>query len=170
METNIVFRIANENDCFELAKLKLEVWKTTYQDIYPKEKFFNFNFEKQAEKFKGYILDKNGIFYIAKDEVADKVVGYCYAGISSRGFMDGVPEIILMYVLCEYQKCGIGRGFFKNCKDFLRTKGYKNFIISCNKYNRPAQAFYEKMGGRVIHIDEDDVDKSLPQIKYLYKL
>lgn len=170
MKTTIIFRIANEKDCLELAKLKLAVWETTYQDIYPKEKFTNFNFEKQAEKFKGYVLDKNGIFYIAKDEEKNIIVGYCYAGISSRGFRDGVPEIILMYVLGEYQKCGIGRKFFEESKCFLKSKGYKHFIISCNKYNRPAQAFYERMGGQVIHIDKDNVDKSLPQIKYLYKL
>lgn len=169
-EMNITFEIANENDCRELAGLKLEVWKTTYKGIYPKEKFENFDFEKQAEKFRGYILDKDGFFCIARDMLSKHIVGYCYAGLSSRGFKDGVPEIILMYVLDKYQKCGIGRRFFEECKRFLKSNGYSNFVISCNKYNYPAQGFYAKMGGQVIHIDEDNVDKSLPQIKYFYEV
>lgn len=75
-----------------------------------------------------------------------------------------------MYVLKNYQKCGIGRHFFEKCKQYFKNKGYKKFIISCNKYNYPAQSFYEKMGGQIIYVDDDSQDKSLPQIKYLYQL
>ena len=42
------------------------------------------------------------------------------------------------------------------------------FLISCNKYNLPAQGFYEKMGGKKVYIDDDMGNKSIPQIKYEY--
>lgn len=166
--TNIDFEIAREKDCKELASLKLEVWKSTYIDIYPKEKFDNYDFDKQTEKFKNYISDKNGVFYVAKDLNSNRIVGYCYAGLSDRAYKEGVPEIILLYILQDYQHCGIGRCFFEKCRQYFLDKKYENFVISCNKYNYPAQGFYAKMGGRVIHIDEDNEDRSLPQIKYLY--
>lgn len=43
MASSIIFQIADQQDCTELAKLKLAIWQTTYQDIYPKEKFDKFN-------------------------------------------------------------------------------------------------------------------------------
>lgn len=170
MAASIIFQIADQQDCTELAKLKLAIWQTTYQDIYPKEKFDKFNFEEQAKRFRDYILDNNGMFYLAKDKTTNKIVGYCYAGHSSKNFQKGTPEIILLYVLNEYQHQGIGREFFEKSKQFFKNNGHNSFIISCNKYNHPAQYFYEKMGGKIIHTDDDNVDKSLPQIKYFYDI
>lgn len=170
MESNIQIEVANASQCMELAKLKLAVWKTTYQGIYPSEKFDNFDFGSQEKKFKNWMLDKDGVFYVARDEKLNKLVGYCYVGFSARAFKKGIPEIILLYILKEYQGCGIGRKFFEMSKNFLKEKGFDEFIISCNKYNLPAQKFYEKMGGKVIFVDDDNTDRSLPQIKYLYSL
>lgn len=46
----------------------------------------------------------------------------------------------------------------------------KWIFVCCNKYNVPAQKFYERMGGSIIHIDDDNEDMSIPQIKFLYKI
>ena len=170
MESNIKIEIANETQCMELVKLKFAVWKTIYNGIYPSEKFDNYDFAVQEKKFKNWVLDKSGKFYVAKDEKLNKIIGYCYVGFSARAFKKGVPEIILLYILKEYQGNGIGRKFFELSKAFLKEKGCEEFIISCNKYNFPAQKFYEKMGGKVIFVEDDNTDKSLPQIKYLYSL
>ncbi len=168
MKKNIIFEIATEKDCENLAKLKREVWETTYRGIYPSEKFDNYDLKEQTEKFKKYVSDENGVFFVAKDKTKNKLVAYCYVGFSSRAFVSGVPEIILLYVLKSYQCFGIGRTLFEKGKNFLKEKGFDKFLISCNKYNLPAQKFYERMGGKVLHIDEDDEDKSKPQIKFVY--
>lgn len=170
MKNNIIFEVPKDKDCEEIAKLKLTVWTSTYSHIYPKEKFENFDIKKQTEKFKKYICDRGGLFIIARDISVNKIVGYCYSGHSERNFQKGTPEIMLLYILKEYQHRGIGRGFFERSKQFFESGGYDSFIISCNKYNYPAQTFYEKMGGKIIHIDDDNVDKSLPQIKYFYSM
>lgn len=170
MTQHTIFEVPTAKDCEEIANLKLTVWKSTYIHIYLKERFENFNIEEQTEKFKKYISDSNGFFIIAKDKDKNKIVGYCYAGHFDKNFQKGTPEIILLYVLEEYQHKGIGREFFERCKQFFKSNKYNSFIISCNKYNYPAQVFYEKMGGKIIHIDEDDADKSLPQIKYFYNI
>jgi hypothetical protein len=44
------------------------------------------------------------------------------------------------------------------------------FIVSCNKYNLGAQEFYKKMGGEIVHIDEDHRNKSRPQVKFLFNI
>lgn len=44
------------------------------------------------------------------------------------------------------------------------------FYLCCNKYNYNAQKMYEKMGGKIIKIDEDDSEKDRVQIYYEYDL
>lgn len=170
MERNVVFEVATEKDCESLANLKREVWETTYRGIYPPEKFDEYDVFKQTEKFKKYVTDQNGVFFVARDEKSGKLVGYCFAGFSSRAFVSGVPEIILLYVLKTFQGKGIGKTFFEMSRKFFKEKGFEKFVISCNKYNLPAQKFYEKMGGQIFHVDKDDEDKSVPQVKFVYQV
>lgn len=170
MKSEIIFEVPKEKDCEMLANLKLAVWKSTYSHIYPKDKFKNFDIKEQTEKFKKYICDSSEFFIVAKDKNINKIVGYCYAGYSAKNFQKGTPEIILLYVLKEYQHQGIGREFVARCEHYFKSKGYRNYIISCNKYNYPAQGFYERIGGKKIHVDDDNEDRSIPQIKYYYEI
>ena len=166
---NIKFIEATVNDCEILASLKIVMWKTTYSDIYPKEKIENYNFEENVKKFKSLILNKNISLYFVV--FSDKIIGYFSVGKMQQIFKTYNYEIGLFYLLKEYRGLGIGKNVFDFCYKFLKSKNVKEFIISCNKYNFPAQKFYEKMGGYVIYEDDDfDIDKSKPQIKYLYKI
>ena len=76
----------------------------------------------------------------------------------------------LLYLLKSCQGTGLGRKLFNIAYNKIKENGYKEFFISCNKYNYSAQKFYEKMGGKIIRIDEDNEDKSIPQVKFLYKI
>jgi len=68
------------------------------------------------------------------------------------------------------QGTGLGRKLFNIAYNKIKEKGYKEFFISCNKYNNSAHKFYERMGEKIIHIDEDNEDKSIPQVNFLYKI
>ena len=61
-----------------------------------------------------------------------------------------------------------GKRLFLVANDSFKKDGYNNFFINCNKYNESAQRFYEKMGGKVVVVDEDCLDKSEAQIHYHY--
>lgn len=50
----------------------------------------------------------------------------------------------------------------------IKNAGVKKFFISCNKFNINAQKFYEKMGGTIVHVDEDDANSGVPQVKFEY--
>jgi len=166
MEYNI--RLAKLTDCGELSILKRQVWETTYRGIYPDEKLDNYDYKQNEEKFVNIINNKNVEFYIV--EVNNRIIGYMSCGMPIRSFSNYNYEIGLLYLLKEYQGYGIGKKLFLLGYSRIKEKGVNEFFISCNKYNYNAQKFYEKMGGKIIHIDEDNVDKSIPQVKFHYDI
>jgi len=89
-------------------------------------------------------------------------------GTSPRNQESNCNEIILLYVLKDFQGMGIGKNFFDTAKKLLEKTGAKYFKICCNKYNKNAQNFYKKMGCHILSVDEDNLDKSLPQIRFIY--
>ena len=147
---NYTIRLANQNDCKELSELKHQVWTETYRGIYSDEKIDNFDYLKNEK----YFLD----------------VGYMSCGTPLRPYKDYKQDVGLLYILQKYQRKGIGKELFNIAYRSIKENGYKKFFISCNKYNTSAQAFYKKMGGIIDEIDDENIDKSIPQIKFIYKI
>lgn len=168
MKEDYSIRFATENDCEELSKLKHDVWNETYRGIYPDEKIDNFDYEANKNTFIKIVNNPEIVLYVVEHN--GKLVGYMDYGTPFRPFQDFKQEIGLLYLLKVCQGTGLGKKLFYIAYNKIKEKGYKEFFISCNKYNYPAHKFYEKMGGKIIHIDEDNEDKSIPQVKYLYKI
>ena len=162
---NYIIRLANKNDCQELSNLKHIVWEETYRGIYSDNKIDNFDYEKNKEKFLNMILNQNIELYVV--EVNGKLIGYMDCGRPYRPYKNYEQEIGLLYLLKEYQRKGIGKKLFNIAYNRIKENGYNEFFICCNKYNS-AKEFYKKMGGIIDKIDNDNVDKSIPQIYFIY--
>ena len=104
--------------------------------------------------------------YVAK--LDGEIVGYMAIGKTPRRPNLEREEIVLLYVLKNYQGFGIGKQFFNFAKDQLQQKNPDYFYVFCNKYNQPALSFYQRMGCKILNIDEDNQDKSIPQTKLIY--
>lgn len=161
---NYEFRLAVYDDCSELAKVKREAWETTYRGIYPDTKFDNYDFVAQTNKFKKIVDNEDVKLYVVLCN--EKIVGYFDYGKPIRQYKEYDQEIGLLYLLKDYQKMGIGKAIFLFASNKIKENGYNEFFIACNKYNYNAQKFYEKMGGKIKGIDEDNINKSTPQIYY----
>ena len=163
-----IIRLAKEEDCNELSKLKHDVWNETYRGIYNDNKIDNFDYKKNSKKFLNTINNPDIELYVVED--SERLVGYMDYGIPIRPYKDYNQEIGLLYLLKEYQRKGIGKELFNIACNRIKENGYNEFFICCNKYNINAQEFYKKMGGIIDETDEDNNDKSIPQIYYIYKI
>jgi len=163
---NINIIKAKEDMCKELSLLKRQVWETTYRGIYPDEKLDNYDYIKQEESFKSYINSKTLTLYVVMHD--NKIIGYTAIGNSPHRPDSSQMEIVMLYILKEYQGLGIGKKVFNFAKELIKSKGKQSFLVYCNKYNLPAQAFYKKMGGTILKIDEDNPNRNLPQITFIF--
>ena len=159
-------RIARDEDCRSLATLKRRVWETTYRGIYPDEKLDKYDIDLNENKFKNMIKQKSQKLFVVLNE--SEIIGYMSCGKIMRAFDEHTHDIGLLYLAKEYQGKGIGLDLFQFAKMELKNQGVTEFIVSCNKYNLPAQHFYKKMGGKIIKIEEDNEDKSIPQVKFQF--
>ena len=159
-------RIATDEDCRSLATLKRRVWETTYRGIYPDEKLDKYDIDLNENKFKNMIKQKSQKLFVVLNE--SEIIGYMSCGKIMRPFDEHTHDIGLLYLAKEYQGKGIGLDLFQLAKKELKNQGVTEFIVSCNKYNLSAQQFYKKMGGKIIKIEEDNEDKSIPQVKFQF--
>ena len=165
---NLKIRLAKYTDCTELSYLKREIWETTYRGVYPDEKIDNYNYINNTEKFKSYIDNPNQQLFVVTDN--NVIIAYIEFGKPFRPFEDYKQEIGLFYIRKDYQGIGLGKKLFDFAYNNIKTTNVDKFFISCHKYNLNAQKFYEKMGGKLVKIDEDFANNGLPQIKFEFKI
>lgn len=165
---NLIIRKATYSDCKELSYLKREIWETTYRGIYPDAKLDSYDYLKNEEKFKNYIDNPNQQLYVVTDN--NVIIAYIEFGKPFRPFENYEQEIGLFYIRKDYQGSGLGKKLFDFAYEYIKITSVDKFFISCHKYNFNAQKFYEKMGGKIVKVDDDMANNGLPQVKYEYKI
>lgn len=163
-------RLATLEDCKALSIIKQKMWDETYRGIYIDEIIDHFNYEETEETFAKIINNKDISLYVV--EIEDSIAAFMSVGKPLYKFKNYEQEIGLLYIRKAFQKKGIGKALFNLAKQEIKDNGYNCFIVSCNKYNYNAKGFYEKLGGKVIHEDQDaDIEnKRFIQTKYLYNI
>ena len=150
--SDISYRKATIEDSFPIAELKGMVWNTTYRGIYPDESLDGYDVGKNALIIQKIVNNPEIEIYVAEDK--GKIVGFMTCGKPYKPFRHYEQEIGLLYILKEYQRQGIGRGFFDVARKQVKKNGYKEFIVSVNSQNSNAIQFYRSMGGEVIDTTE----------------
>nr|WP_226892042.1 GNAT family N-acetyltransferase [Paraclostridium bifermentans] len=132
--------------------------------MYPNEKLDKYDINLNENKFRNMIKKKYQKVFIILDD--STIIGYMSCGKIMRAFDKYTHDIGLLYLLKEYQGKVLGLKLFELGKTELKNQGVTEFIVSCNKYNLSAQQFYTKIGGKIIKVDENNENKSTPQVKF----
>ena len=148
MDKNIIIRQAIITDCYALSVLKREVWRTTYQGIYSKEKLEGYDVDKNKGIFENIISNPDIELYVA--ECNKELVGLMTVGKPFKLFDQYEQEVGLLYIRKDYQRNGLGKEFLNIAKRDVLSKGYSHFVISVNEKNDNAIEFYLAMGGSIV--------------------
>ena len=152
MMEEIIYRKATVDDCRELSILKRDVWNSTYQGIYPREKLEGYDIDKNEQIFKSIVENPEIELYVA--QVNGHLIGLMTCGKPYKLYDEFNQEVALLYIRKDFQRKGIGRHFIEIAKDETRKKGFDDFILAVNSKNENAIAFYLAMGGKVTREDE----------------
>lgn len=153
MLNDIKIRQATLKDSFDIAKIHVDCWRTTYKGIVPDEKLENMSYDKSSEKWStnlNLMTDTVSVILIADKK--GKPVGFCSGGKkrkSSKRTAGYEGEIKAIYILKEYQNIGIGKKLFTLYEEIFRKNNIFSYIIWVLKEN-DSKNFYKKLGGKLI--------------------
>ena len=140
------------SDAKQLAKIKVDTWKTTYKGIIP-DKFLNeLSYEKEEERFKKFLKNpgSNKFIIVYENEKTSEIISYMWFGVPKEDEDNNYDqEIYALYVLKDYQKGGIGREMINFAIERLKKTGNTSLILWTLKKNLNARSFYQKIGFRL---------------------
>lgn len=136
----MIIRNKKETDIESLAKVHYETWITTYKGIVPDSYLDSLSLESYIEKHHMF----NAPCIVA--EVDGKVVGFLmYSKDKDEDTSDKCGEIMVIYLLQEYQHKGIGTRLMNEAEERMKSE-FDQLSLWVLEDNIPTVKFYEKMG------------------------
>ena len=129
-------------DQSQMANIKVNMWKKTYNNIIDQEYLDKLDIKKQTQKYyRSFEEYKNKVLVAVKGK---EILGYsCFEEKNNSFKYDS--ELISLYI--KEQNKGIGTSLFNETVKELISKNKTNMIVWCLKENKQALNFYKKLGG-----------------------
>lgn len=147
---SVGFRPAEAGDAPVIARLRQEIWSTTYRGIYPDEMIDDFQMEWHTHRNLEWI--RSWSTYLI--EAAGEPIGYLI-------FREGDPLYLQsLYVRQDWQRMGIGKLAFDLVRQRCREQGIMTIRFQCSPWNENAIACCLHMGAIITGRDEGHENKA----------
>jgi len=153
-------------DAKGIAKVHVDSWKTTYDNIVPAEYLNRLSYESREQLWKNSI--PNGGVYVAETSVGE-IVGFASGGKERTGrYPNYVGELYAIYILKEYQGNGLGRLLVKPLIEELEFQNISTMLVLVLEDNS-SRLFYEALGAeRIDTIEVEFSGKKLNELVYAW--
>jgi ribosomal protein S18 acetylase RimI-like enzyme len=154
-------RPAELDDSAAIARVHVATWRTAYRGMLPDDFLASLDEAGYSERWKRTLREGPGRVYVAEDG-AD-VVGFASGGRERAGEDGYSGELYAIYVMREAQGRGHGRRLVQAVVGGLREMKLNDMIVWVLRDNRPARAFYERLGGAYIRVQPITIGSAIVQ-------
>ena len=154
----MIIRKANIYDSLGIAKVHIDVWKSSYVGIIDSGYLNELSLEKRKKSWMSQ-LNKGSLIYVAESKNGE-IVGFATPCVERTNHKEYKGEISAIYVLDKYQGQGVGKDLLIKSAKALRNSNINSLIVWVLKDN-PSCKFYESLNGvakesKLIRIGEKD--------------
>ena len=148
--TELILRPATLSDAPGIAAVRIDSWRATYRGLIPDAYLDGMQIDASTaiwERVLGATNSVASVFVVADDA---SIVGFA-AGNRLAEPRDGADsELTAVYLRPTYQRAGLGHRLVGAMVHAQRANGATGMIVWTIAGNKPARAFYEQLGGRLI--------------------
>lgn len=144
-------RLARTEDADAIAAIQIAAWRAAYAGIMPAAFLAEQDVAHRAERWRGRVGDAaepNSPTLVISD--ASGVRGFVHTGPIRDPDLEpqGRAEIYTIYVDPTAWRLGLGTALLNAVDDHWRPRRIGELVLWVFEANRPARAFYERMGWR----------------------
>ncbi len=167
----IELRDAVADDALAIGRVQVTGWQTTYRGIVPDSHLDLLTAEGRADMWRrGLSHGQPGRHWLVAATRASEVVGFIASGPQREGISGYAGEFYALYVLPEYQGCGLGTRLLAASADRLLQHGLKSALVWVLAAN-PWRRFYEARGGKLVGEKTVQIGGvHLPEVAYGFEL
>jgi GNAT superfamily N-acetyltransferase len=138
---------AGPGDAADIGRVHVRSWRETYPGLLPQTYLAAMRPEIHARRIRQQLSrPKPGEVVLAAESPAG-VIGYCAGALISGVDRLADAEVFTLYLVKSGQGRGVGRRLLQAAAMALAAQGARSLVIWVLSGNKPARAFYERLGG-----------------------
>jgi GNAT superfamily N-acetyltransferase len=149
-------RPAIASDLDQIGTVHVRAWRDSYAGILPAGPLAALDPARKAEGWRALLEPGDTILLVAQE--GPRILGFGSAGAQRTGMLRRLGylgEVSALYLLREAQGRGLGRALMGGLARGLSDWGYEAMALWVLTPNRPARAFYDRLGGVELHERDD---------------
>jgi 3-deoxy-manno-octulosonate cytidylyltransferase (CMP-KDO synthetase) len=154
MLPDISFRQATPEDLPRVADVHIRSWQQSFRSIAPENYLNGMTAEKRIGRLRDRFERPPYSMILAEHSNGD-IAGFIDFGPPLLDVGRDV-QIYSFYFLKHFQRLGIGQRLFGHCLETIRRNGHRSMCLDVLAVS-PYRGFYEKMGGKVIGHDTQNL-------------
>jgi len=149
----IQLRRATVADAVAIAQIRIDCWRNSYRGVIPDSYLDNMNLEESVTHWRT-IFDALATagdrvcVFVAESE--GKVVGFASAMLLPEIKCGVQAELSAIYLLPEWQRCGIGRKMLQKIARLLQAQGCHDLLVWVLSENSIGRNFFEELGAQFL--------------------
>lgn len=144
---NFIVRDATLDDSAEIARVQVDMWRTTYRGIVPQSFLDEMDYDVRAESWRNQLATASSRICVA--EVDGRICGFVSGGPLREPLSDFDGEIYAIYLAVDAQRRGWGRAMMYQLAGKLLHDGLKSAVVWVLERN-PACRFYECLSAELV--------------------
>ena len=144
-------RLATPADAPAIADVRVTAWRTTYRGMIPDAYLDAMKVEDSIVLWDKVLTAAPNTTSTFVAEADGRVVGFASGIMKPEAKLGFDAELTGIYVVREAQGAGIGRRLIAAVAAAQRSHGATAMIVWVIAANKTARAFYEALGGELIH-------------------
>jgi len=147
-----------EKDQAQMAKIKIDGWRTAYDKIVAAKYLKSLDYDCQTQRYLSSFEEYKDLVFVAVR--GEEVLGYSCFNIKDKDEKYD-SELISLYIKKEEAGRGIGSSLLIATVKELYSLGKQNMIVWCFSNNVNAISFYQGLGGikaeeKIVHIGDQN--------------
>ncbi|MBN3941682.1 MAG: GNAT family N-acetyltransferase [Nostoc sp.] len=166
----MAIREANLTDAPAIARVHVDAWRTTYNNLLPAKFLADLSYEERETKWVKIFsnIAQDNFTYIAEDEIG-QIVGFASGGEERTGDRLYQGELYAIYILEKYQRQGLGYRLVSSIATRLIESGISSMLVWVLADN-PAVHFYQRLGGQQVYQKQIEIGTvQLVEVAYGWK-
>ncbi|MFL0268070.1 GNAT family N-acetyltransferase [Candidatus Clostridium radicumherbarum] len=148
----MIIRQATISDAWNIAKVNVDAWRTTYKGIVSDDYLNELSYNNLEKRWMTFINDssKGKINIFVSENEENEIIGFASCGIEREIDNPTYGELYAIYIIKEYQNKGVGKILFDCVIKKLNELKFNLMLIWALEDNLQACRFYELMGGEKV--------------------
>lgn len=145
--TAIGIRRAVAGDAPGIARVRVESWRITYRGMIPDTYLDSMKVEASTAIWDRVLTAGPSTTSVFVAEHADEIIGFASGAMLKEPKHELDAELVAIYLRGEFQRVGLGHRLVGAVVDAQVAHGATGLLTWVIAGNKPARAFYERLGG-----------------------